>query len=156
MLVGGDTASVEEAVQAGAAVGGEFLSDLVLLPDVHPDVVAALGGRRRAGNGEALGVIETTTVASIIDAADGGRKGADVELAELRLGDGLGGRGYVLFYGTVADVEAAVEIGSARVASGRLVARRVISQLHAEMHDNLAADPRFRDRAGSIGEEGGR
>ncbi len=151
VVVGGDTASVDEAVQAGTAVAGQFLSDLVMLPDVHPDVVAALAGRRLAGTGEALGIIETTSVGAVVDAADAGRKGADVELAELRLGDDLGGRGYVLFYGAVADVEAAVEIGTARVAASRVIAHRVISQLHPEMHENLAADARFRGRAGTIG-----
>ena len=67
---------------------------------------------RRAAAGEALGVIETATVAAIIEAADAGLKGARVRLLELRLADDLGGKGYLLFDGPVADVEAAVEIGA--------------------------------------------
>ncbi len=35
-------------------------------------------------------------------------------LRELRMADGLGGKGYFLFGGAVADVEAAVEIGVRR------------------------------------------
>jgi microcompartment protein CcmL/EutN len=147
VLVGGDTASVEEAMAAGAAVGGEAVRDSVYLPDVHPDVVAALTGGRRPGSDEALGVIETRTVAAVIDAADAAAKGAVALLLEIRLADGLGGKGYVLFGGRVADVEAAVEIGTARIAgSGELVASTVVPHLHPEMAANLWAGPRFRER----------
>ncbi len=146
VLVAGDTASVEEAIAAGVAIAEAQLVDLLYLPDVHPDVVAAVGGRRLASEGEALGVIETATVAAAIEAADGGRKGAAVQLAELRLADDLGGKGYVLFYGAVGDVEAAVDIGAGRVPQ-QLVGRRVIARLHDEMRENLDADGRFAARA---------
>ncbi len=146
VLVGGAVADVEEALDAGRAAGAGSLLDLVFLPHVHPDVSAAIAGVRRQGTGEALGVIETPTVASIIDAADAGVKGARVRLLELRLADGLGGKGYLLFDGPVAEVEAAVELGTARIAAKAGTAHRVIAQLHAEMRTNLEADARFRER----------
>ncbi|HEY6032183.1 MAG TPA: BMC domain-containing protein, partial [Gaiellaceae bacterium] len=106
VLVGGLTADVEEAMEAGRAVAGSALVDVVFLPDVHPDVVASIGGARAQDGGEALGVIETPTVAATIDAADAGVKGARVTIRDLRLADDLGGKGYVLFGGEVAEVEA--------------------------------------------------
>jgi microcompartment protein CcmL/EutN len=150
VLVGGAVADVEEALDAGREIGTSSILDTVLLPNIHPDVVAAIRGRRRTGIGEALGVIETPTVASIIDAADAGVKGARVRLLELRLADGLGGKGYLLFDGPVAEVQAAVELGSARVRPGVRTIRRIIPSLHPEMRDNLEADARFRERVRSI------
>jgi microcompartment protein CcmL/EutN len=147
VLVAGSVADVEEAVEAGRDLGAGCVLDVVLLPHVHPAVVAALRGARLSGSGEALGVIETPTVASIIDAADAGVKEARVRLLELRLADGLGGKGYLLFDGAVSDVQAAVEAGVAR-AHGARVHHRVIAQLHAEMRQNLDAAGRFRDRVG--------
>ena len=146
VLVGGAVADVEEALEAGRAAGAGALLDLVFLPHVHPDVAAAIGGVRRQGTGDALGVIETPTVASIIDAADAGVKGARVRLLELRLADGLGGKGYLLFDGPVAEVEAAVELGTARISAKAGTVHRVIPRLHAEMRENLAADARFGER----------
>jgi microcompartment protein CcmL/EutN len=151
VLVGGAVADVEEAMDAGREVGSTVLLDAVLLPHVHPDVVDALGGRRRKPVGEALGVIETGTVAAIIEAADAGLKGARVALLELRLADDLGGKGYLLFDGPVAEVEAAVEIGAGRIAASPNVFQRVIPQLHAEMSENLAADARFGRRVRGVG-----
>ena len=146
VLVGGAVADVEEALAAGSEVAEGCVLDTVLLPDVHMEVVTAMRGTRRPGEGEALGVIETRTVASLIEAADAGVKGARVRLLELRLADDLGGKAYLLFGGQVADVEAAVEIGRDRVAPPDRVASRVIAQLHAEMRANLEADGRFRHR----------
>ncbi len=150
VLVGGDTASVEEAVAAGRAAGSGSLVDEVLLADVHPAVVEAVAGRLEDASGEALGILETASVAAVLEAADAGRKGAAVTLAELRLADGLGGKGYLLFSGPLAEVEAAVDIGAGRVAPGQLVGRVVIPQLHPEMGENLAGDARFRERAVGI------
>ena len=147
VLVGGAVADVEEALAAGCEAGEGSVLDAVLLPAVDPQVVAALRGERLPGRGESLGVVETTTVASVIDAADAGAKGARVRVLELRVADDLGGKAYVLFDGSVADVEAAVEHALARVAeSNRPEGRatgRVVAQLHATMRANLEADARF-------------
>ena len=143
VLIGGQVADLEEAIDAARTVESPRLVDIVFLPDVHSDVVAAVAGARSTDEGESLGVIETTTVAAIIQAADAGVKGAAVTLRELRMADGLGGKGYLLFGGPVAEVEAAVAIGSARV-TGELVRETVIAQLHNEMLENLSADGRFK------------
>ncbi|MGA2512002.1 MAG: BMC domain-containing protein [Candidatus Limnocylindrales bacterium] len=146
VLVGGSVGDVEEALAAGREAGGACVIGDLFLPNVHPDVVAAIRGRRGEPAGEAIGIIETRTVAAIIEAADAGLKGARVRLIELRLADDLGGKGYLLFDGSVSDVEAAVEIGTGRLAGIVGVLARVIPQLHPEMADNLAADPRFAAR----------
>jgi microcompartment protein CcmL/EutN len=151
VLVGGTVADVEEALEAGREAATASLRDVVFLPNVHPGVVAGMRGARREATGEALGVIETDTVASIIRAADAGLKGARVQLLELRLADDLGGKGYLLFDGTVADVEAAVEIGGARIAGSPGAMQRIIPQLHGEMAANLAADARFGARIREAG-----
>lgn len=148
VLVSGDTASVDEAIRAGRDASAPSLLDEVFLPDVHPDVVRAVRGGRVPGPVESLGIVETTSVASILEAADAGVKGATVGLLELRMGDGLGGKAYLLFGGSVADVEAAVHIGSTRVPPGHLVQASVISGLHEEMGENLWGHARFGPRAG--------
>jgi microcompartment protein CcmL/EutN len=106
-------------------------------------------GTRLLATGEALGIIETETVAAILEAADAGLKAARVQLLELRLADDLGGKGYLLFDGTVAEVEAAVEVGVGRIAAAPGLTWRIIAQLHAEMAENLAADARFLARVGA-------
>jgi microcompartment protein CcmL/EutN len=142
VLVAGDVAPVEEALVAGRETGNAFVRDTLFLPNVHPAVVSALSGGLEIQPADALGVVETHTVASAINAADAGVKGAEVVLLQLRLADGLGGKGLVLFTGLVADVEAAVEIGSA-VAQEQLLRQVIISQLHSEMWESINRNGRF-------------
>ncbi|HEY5579386.1 MAG TPA: BMC domain-containing protein [Acidimicrobiia bacterium] len=146
VLVTGLTADVEEAVEAGRETAGAHLVDTVMLPDVHPGVVDGARGLRLEGAGEALGIIETETVAAVLDAADAGLKGADVTLQELRIADGLGGKGYALFRGSVSEVEAAVSYGLGRISEAQLKQSAVIAQLHHEMLENLIAEARFNRR----------
>jgi microcompartment protein CcmL/EutN len=146
VLVGGSVGDVEEALSAGREAGAAAILDVVFLPNAHPELIAAIGGTCGEATGEALGVIESATVAAIIEAADAGLKGARVRLVELRLADDLGGKGYLLFDGPVGEVEAAVEIGAGRIVGAAGLVTRVIHKLHVEMAVNLAADARFHER----------
>ena len=148
VLIGGEVGDVEESLSAGKQTGATQIVDTVYLPEVHPEVVHAIGGIRMPDENDAVGVIETTTVAAAIHAADAGIKGALVKLLEVRLADGLGGKGIVLYSGLVADVEAAVDIGVSVLDNpGLLVQQVVIPKLHPEMWANLSAATRFRMRA---------
>jgi microcompartment protein CcmL/EutN len=143
VLVGGSVAAVTEAHGAGVAAGGEMLLDEVLLPEVHAQVHDAALGLRQPLEREALGVLETRTVASLLRAADAGLKGAQVRIAEIRLADDLGGRAFVLFDGEVADVEAALDIGSGRVPPGQLLQRSLIPRLDGTLRSALNAGTGF-------------
>jgi microcompartment protein CcmL/EutN len=149
VLVSGDTASVEVALGTGMDLGSSHVTDSVFLPDIHPDVTYAIVGGANDANlrEEALGIVETLTVAAVIDAADAGVKAADVVVSSVRLADGLGGKGYVLFSGLVAEVEAAVESAVERCQPhGTLVRSDIIAQLHREMAENLGGHLRFMKR----------
>ena len=146
VLIGGLTADVEESLAAGRQVGGAAIVDIVYLPQAHPEVVAALHGGRVPNPKDALGVVETSSVAAAIQAADAGIKAAAVRLVEVRLADGLGGKGIVLFSGLVSDVEIAVERGVAALdRQDQLVRQVVIPQLHEELWANLSQATRFRE-----------
>lgn len=146
VLVGGDTAAVEIALESG---GNDTVVDSLFLADVHPAVITALTTVDPAGTvtGDAVGIVETTTTATAVVAADAGAKAADVALLALRLADDLGGKAYCLFGGTVADVEAAVEAAAERTGHREpLVRTAVIAQLHDDMRANLDAELRFNHR----------
>lgn len=151
VLVSGAVAPVQEALAAGLAAGSGAVVDHVYLPGVHPEVPDSIAAARRPDPIEALGIVETASVAAAIQAADAGLKGAQVTLLELRLADGLGGKGLAFFNGTITDVETAVAIACDAIAEGgHLVNAVVIAQLHTEMAENLLGTSRFRGRAQSL------
>lgn len=149
VLVSGDTASVEEAMLVGIATAGSRSIDTVFLPDIDPGVVAALTepASGAALGTEAVGIVETSTVAALFGAADTGAKAARVDVAGIRLADGLGGKAYVVFTGPVAEVEAALSAAvEGPSSSGTLVEQQIIPLIAVEVAENLAADLTFAPR----------
>jgi len=143
VAAGGEVANVEEAWAIGRTTGGEALVGEVFLADVHRAIPAALSGSARGFEGDALGVIETTTVVSTLRAADRALKSTDTELSEFRLADGLGGKGYALLSGEVGEVEAAVEAAVDVIPRAELIAQLVIPQLDLEVSRNLRSGGSF-------------
>ncbi|MFH0777425.1 MAG: BMC domain-containing protein [Candidatus Eisenbacteria bacterium] len=126
VIVGGDVASVDASVARGAAVGEENVVDTLFLPNPHPGIFPAITGTSDSVKLDALGVIETFSVASTIVASDAAGKAARVTLIEIRLAKGLGGRAFVTMTGEVSEVEAAVEAGSAPARQKGLLVRKVV------------------------------
>lgn len=140
MLFTGSVDDLASAIRRGVGVAQGDLVDQVLIQQVHPQVLLAL--RRRDGEVtgviDALGVIETSTVASCVRAADQALKRATVDLLDLRIANGLGGKSYVSLTGEVSDVRAAVQAGAGVAeADGRLQRQVVIPQPHPELVRHL-------------------
>jgi microcompartment protein CcmL/EutN len=144
ILVGGGTAEVEESYREGMQAAPAEILDEVFLPHVDRQVVDALDGARTFRGYESLVVLETSTIAAIVRATDAAVKGAQVEVSELRLGNGLGGRGLAILTGARTDVEAAAEI-AARVLAGRDVTlcHSIISNVHEQIATRLGESSRF-------------
>ncbi len=144
ILVGGTVASVDEAYQEGVCLAGSALLDSLNLPDVHPRVVEALTGHPMPVRDEAVGILETPSIATTVEASDVAIKGAQVNILTLRLGDGFGGKGYVLLNGRVEDVQAAVEL-ACQVANRKNVTAcyQIIPRIHEGMARQIEAGLRF-------------
>ena len=134
-----EVASVQAAVSAGLASGKDAVVDHFVIPNINPTVVSAMSGAVELSAGPALGVIETFSVASSIVAADAASKAANVEVIDLRIAMGLGGKAFCLLAGDVASVETAVGTGSRAAAeAGMLVRKVVIPSISPQVLKNLA------------------
>ncbi len=134
VMVAGKTEAVNSSIEVGLEIGADTVVDDLLIPNVHPDVFPAISGTRVVENTGALGIIETFSVASIIEAADAAVKAAAVELIEVHLAMAIGGKGYVTLTGDVASVETAVQAGADAIkGKGLLVEKVVIPQPRHEI-----------------------
>jgi microcompartment protein CcmL/EutN len=134
VIVHGDPASVEASVRAGRDLAAGALLDWLLIPFIDPQVFRAIRNQNPAERVRALGLVETSSVAAGIVAADEAAKAARVHLLQLHLGRGIGGKSMLTLTGELPDVLAAVEAGSRRAReAGRLVATRVVPQPHPDL-----------------------
>jgi microcompartment protein CcmL/EutN len=138
VLIAGDVGPVRHAYHRGVEIAGDTLLDHLFIPQLHDDVVPALRGTAQGRDDDALGVLETLTAAAAIVAADQAAKAADVRIRDIRLANGLGGKGVVFLTGDVSNVQAAVEAGRESAAQRGLLSRSVvIPRLHAQMKSRV-------------------
>jgi microcompartment protein CcmL/EutN len=126
VMVAGDTGSVKSSVEAGREIGGEVVVDWFVIASLHPSVLPALSGSSIVPRINALGVIETFTVASCILAADAAAKAGQVDLIEIRFAAGLAGKSFVTMTGDVGSVKASVAAGIEGVGESGPVLSHVV------------------------------
>ena len=134
-LVAGTVDAVRACLERGVEAAHPFLVDSVLIPDVHPDVQKAASFSASPETIDALGLVETHSLATCLEVADRVAKAADVRLIEVRLGKCMGGKAFVSFTGDVAAVEAARAVGADLARRrGVLVHDIAIARPHGDVH----------------------
>ena len=128
VLISGDVEAVKSSLAAAREAAEGFLVDELLIPNVHPQVLPAVTGNveLKPEDKQALGIIETFSVASVLEAADLAVKAAQVKLFRIHLAMTIGGKGFLLLTGEVGAVRAAVNAGIVPVAEKGLLANQVV------------------------------
>ena len=92
----------------------EFFVDSIVIPNVDPGVFPAITGATECQDRvQAIGIMESFSLATMIICADQILKAAELQAIELRLGNGLGGKAYFTYTGDVAAVKAGTDAGEA-------------------------------------------
>src|SRR6266568_1767528 len=105
VMVRGDVAAVQAAVASGISGARFSVIDSFVIPNLHEAVFPAIAGSTKVETLEALGIVESFSVASLIEGADAAVKSANVQLIEIRLAMALGGKAFVTMTGDVAAVQ---------------------------------------------------
>jgi len=136
-LFTGDVDEVKHALERGLEIARDAREDDAFIPSAHPALLEAVSGPRKVPI-DALGIVETRTVASALLAADAAAKASAAELVEVRLAQHLGGKGFFTVAGETGDVEVAVARGAdvAR-ARGTLLREVVIPRAAPELLEHI-------------------
>ena len=127
MILTGPLSDVQTSLERVRDTYGRYVIDAVLMGRIDETVVRAL-----------LGVIETFSASSAIKAADTAVKTSKVEIYDLRVSRGMGGKGMVLLTGEVSDVTAAVEAGSLYAKDqGLFASSSVMASPHKDLWEHL-------------------
>lgn len=134
IVFSGDVASVEYSFNKGLETGAGYVVDRLFLPMVHQAVIPAIGNVIETDSWETIGIIETLSVVSGIEAGDIAAKVGNIKIIEIRLAIGYGGKSYVKIMGSLDAVQAAMtaSISNAK-ANNQLCASSIIPQPHLEI-----------------------
>lgn len=138
VVVEGEVAAVRASVEAGKASAAHALVDSLVIPGIHEQVAPAIGAATEIDEVKALGIMESYSMCAAVIAADAAVKAAAVELVEVRLGRGLGGKAFVILTGDVSAVRAAVSAAEgAEEVQGMLGASTVIPSPHKKIIESI-------------------
>jgi microcompartment protein CcmL/EutN len=128
IVIGGTVSDVRSSIQAGIDGAGEAIIDHLMIPNVHESVFPALGQSvtLEADRTEALGIVETYSGTSIIAAADAAAKAARVTLFRVHVAMALGGKGFCLMAGTIADCRAGVRAAAEEARTRGLLVSEIV------------------------------
>ncbi len=135
VLCSGEVGDVEEAMLAGRAQAGSSLCDELLLTQVHDEVLDVLRRKTKPPLSEdlSIGILETLSASSTLRGADAACKAAEVRIHELRLCDGLGGKGFAILIGEQDMVEAALSTVERLLTPGLLLSVELIARPHPDL-----------------------
>ncbi len=134
VIIGGEVADVDESLKAGIASGSDMIINDIFLPHVHQDVIPAITGTTKIENFGSLGIIETFSVSACVEAADIAAKATGIKLVEIRLANGLGGKGYFVMTGEQHEVESSLERAKEYIRStGMLAGCEIIESPDVQM-----------------------
>ncbi len=138
VMVRGKVSAVKSAIEVGARKSGRSLVKDIVIPNIHKQVFEALSCTTEIAPMGAVGIIETYSLASAVLLSDAAVKAAHVELLEIRLGRGLGGKAFTILTGDVSNVQAAIEAAvAANKDDGLLAHTAVIPKISKEMFEKL-------------------
>lgn len=121
ILFGGEVEPVRFALARALETLDDSLLDQVLLPHAEERIAPALleATQRWPAPGDTLGALQTRSAPTMLSALDRALKGTEVELVQLRVADGLGGKSIAMLWGETHAVEAAVGLAHAAMAGGK-------------------------------------
>ncbi len=135
-IICGEVADVEEAMKAGIETGGDMVIADLFLPYVHRSVIPAVAGATKIEKFGSVGIIESFSAANCVQAADIAAKATPILLVEIRLCNGLGGKGYFVMTGELADVEDSLEAAKLFIKQeGMLAGCELIPSPHPDLID---------------------
>jgi microcompartment protein CcmL/EutN len=103
-VLSGQVSALNSALKTAQQLGGMHLNSYEVVPGIDEKVTRAISGDLSELFADAVGIIESPQMASIIGAADVLVDAADVDFIDFRLARGCGVNSYFVFSGTFSAV----------------------------------------------------
>lgn len=138
VMISGSLGAINAAIEVGKKEFKEQVLDSFILGNPSESIFGAIDGTVEVLKEGAIGIIETSTAASIIVAADIAAKTAIVSLIEIRIAKGMCGKSYLMLSGEIAAVEAAVQaVEEKQKHLGLIIDTQILANPDRKLWDKL-------------------
>jgi microcompartment protein CcmL/EutN len=116
----------------------ELVADYFILGNPHESIFDALSGKYEINKDEAMGIIETSNVPCLIEAADMIAKAARCYILKIKMARELGGKALVVFSGEIAAVEASSKVAIKYITEkDKLISNSIIASPDPMLWDTI-------------------
>ena len=140
IIISGNVGAVKSSMNVGVRVAGHYMVGHHIINNVHESLPAAILGVTEVEKIGSIGVIETISGLSAVNAGDFAAKAAKIQMLEIRIARGLGGKGFLVFTGEVSAVRSAVKaVANAMGETGEITSHCVIPSPHNDLVKQILA-----------------
>ena len=134
IIVSGQVGPVKAAMAKAEMVAGVYLIENYHIDNINEKVLPAVSGVTEVSDLKAIGTVETISALTSVIAADVAVKAAKVEIVDIRIARGLGGKGFFMITGEVSSVKQAIAATMNRLSDeGVVVSTSVIASPHKDL-----------------------
>ena len=137
VFIRGSEQDIRESMDEGLHYGGAAVVDSLIIPNVREEIFPALVGGNMDIEIDSVSIVETFSVSSAITLADMALKHNAVQLLDLRLAAGLGGKAYFILTGPLYEIEEATSHVGAECEPGMLTNTEVIPAPHEDLANSI-------------------
>ena len=121
VLICGNEGEVKVAIDCGIEYGEKQVVDSFVLNNVHEDIISSIKGKYVEDENGALGIVETTSVCSGLQALDKMLKGANVTIVRIQLAFAIGGKFVFTVSGELSDIQNGIEIINSTIDKKKII-----------------------------------
>ncbi len=141
IMITGDVASVETAMDAGINTAAKSIIDHIFLTNLDSRIIPAIKSCRAPEEWDAIGLLETNSVAAAVEAADICVKEADIHIVGIVTGNEAGGKALLKISGAIGDIDTAMSSAVAVVSEkGQLCRDIIIPGPHGDIKGFVCGD----------------
>ena len=134
IIVCGQVGPVKAAMAKAEMIAGIYLIENYHIDNINEKVLPAISGVTDVGDVKAIGTIETISALTSVIAGDIAVKAAKVEIVDIRIARGLGGKGFLVFTGEVSSVKSAMQACLNKMGEeGVITSTSVIASPHKDL-----------------------
>jgi len=115
VIITGEVAAVSDSISTGKEIGRDEVIGAMVVPSVADGVLEKVNAKIEKDNIQALGILETKTLAYGVYGANYIKKSSSVDLLSVSISLGLGGKCIVIFTGDVASVKNALDVAKGKI-----------------------------------------
>ncbi len=120
-LICGNEGEVKVAIDYGVDLGQKYVVDSFVVNNVHEEIISSIKGKYVESKKGAIGIVETNSVCSGLQALDRVLKESNVTIVKIQLAFVIGGKFVFTVSGELSDIQNGIEVMKSIINNNKII-----------------------------------